>query len=45
MTCKKCKSSNLEVNGIFYKCLDCGDIDDSDFEMIMKRTSKVGVRG
>lgn len=43
MTCLKCGSSNLDVNGIFYTCLDCGDIDDSTFSMITKRG--VGING
>lgn len=37
MTCKKCRSSNLDVNGIYYVCKDCGNIDDSTFDMIMRR--------
>ena len=40
MTCKVCGSHNLDVNGIFYICKDCGDTDDSTFEMIEKISIK-----
>jgi hypothetical protein len=36
MNCPKCKSKNVDVNGIFYHCLECGQIDDSTFSMIME---------
>ena len=38
--CGKCKSENLDVNGIFYTCLDCGNVDDSTFTMIMERSER-----
>jgi hypothetical protein len=34
MECPKCKSKNVEVNGLYYQCQDCGDLDDSTFSMI-----------
>ena len=34
MNCPKCNSENVDVNGIFYSCKDCGQIDDSTFSMI-----------
>lgn len=40
MGCNKCGSENLDVNGLFYTCKDCGDIDDSTFSMIMSRAKK-----
>lgn len=36
MKCPKCKSSDVDVNGIYYKCNACGDIDDSTFSMIVE---------
>jgi len=41
MKCPKCESENVDVNGIFYRCLDCGQIDDSTFKMI---TNSVGFK-
>jgi len=32
--CNKCGSLNLEVNGLFYVCGDCGDVDDSTYGMV-----------
>ena len=34
MECPKCKSKDVDVNGIFYRCNSCGQIDDSTFSMI-----------
>ena len=36
--CKRCGSKHITVNGLFYKCVKCGYIDDSHFEMIMERS-------
>jgi hypothetical protein len=36
MSCGRCGSTNLNVNGLFYTCKNCGFIDDSTFEMIMQ---------
>ena len=36
MKCPKCGSKKVEVNGLYYKCLDCGQLDDSTFDMIME---------
>ena len=36
MKCPKCGSKNVEVNGLYYKCRDCGQLDDSTFGMIME---------
>ena len=38
--CNKCNSENLVVNGLFYVCKDCGDIDDSTWTMIKERGHK-----
>jgi len=36
MKCPKCGSTNVEVNGLYYLCHDCGQLDDSTFSMIME---------
>jgi len=36
MKCPKCGSENVEVNGLYYKCLHCGQLGDSTFSMIME---------
>jgi len=36
MECPKCKSKKVIVNGLYYQCQDCGDLDDSTFSMIME---------
>jgi hypothetical protein len=33
MICPKCQSKDVEVNGLFYKCFNCGHLDDSTFDM------------
>ena len=33
MKCPKCKSKHVIVNGLYYQCQDCGDLDDSTFSM------------
>ena len=38
MKCPKCESMNVDVNGLFYHCLNCGQIDDSTFGMIMENS-------
>lgn len=41
MICPKCKSENVNVNGIFWHCQDCDAMDDSTFEQIMEECEKV----
>lgn len=41
MKCPKCESENVEVNGLFYVCNDCGQLDDSTFEMITEGSNEV----
>lgn len=36
MKCPKCGSTDVEVNGLYYKCNSCGYLDDSTLEMIME---------
>jgi hypothetical protein len=36
MKCPKCESYNVIVNGLYYHCEDCGEIDDSTFNQIME---------
>jgi len=36
MKCPNCGSENVEVNGLYYKCRDCRQLDDSTFSMIME---------
>jgi hypothetical protein len=36
MKCTKCGSYNVEVNGLYWICRDCGELDDSTFEQIME---------
>jgi hypothetical protein len=40
MKCPVCKSENVDVNGIYYHCNNCGQIDDSTFSMIMETAVK-----
>lgn len=42
MKCPKCGSENVEVNGLYYKCLHCGQLDDSTFSMIMEACGHEG---
>lgn len=32
--CPVCKSTRLDINGIFYECKDCGFIDDTTYSML-----------
>jgi transposase-like protein len=41
MKCPKCNSENVEVNGLYYHCLDCDELDDSTFSMIMETTKRI----
>jgi anaerobic ribonucleoside-triphosphate reductase len=37
MKCPVCGSTDCEVNGLFYLCNNCGQLDDSTFSMIMEK--------
>lgn len=34
--CPNCGKYNLDINGLFFTCKDCGFIDDTTFNMIEK---------
>ena len=44
MKCPKCGSKNVDVNGIYFHCKDCGEIDDSTFSMIMEGATRCKVK-
>jgi hypothetical protein len=40
MRCPKCNSINVNVNGLFYHCLDCGELDDSTWAMLIEDSKR-----
>ena len=42
MKCPKCGSTDVEVNGLYYHCFSCGEIDDSTFGMITEGVERDG---
>jgi formate dehydrogenase maturation protein FdhE len=44
MKCPKCKSKNVDVNGIFYRCLNCGHIDDTTFNMLNEENGFIKIQ-